>query len=364
MKRKITKSQLRRSGAIAVLVAILSIPLFAMVAFALDYGYLLVIRTDLQRAADAAALAAVRDLIPDSNGVQDLDTVRAAVREYAALNITNVNAMQVLDSDIEIGRYDPNSIYSGVTLLNTGVFDTVRVRLRRDSQANSPVSLFFAPIIGIQDSGVSAVGTALLQKISILGPGADVLALAVTTETWNALDPGETFTAYGDGRLEDENGGAVPGNWGTCDIGPESNSTSDLRDQMLNGLRQEDLDALYADGRISQDTHINSSTPAWLNGDPGLSSGMSSAIEDVHGQTRLVPIYDTLDENPHGSNVEFHVVAWGVVEVVDSYWQGSQHSYVQIRKSYLYDSDFPNQTDLSDTTDVIEGAYSVGVLAE
>ena len=55
--------QSRRSGAIAALAALLLIPMLALVALCVDYGYLLVVRTDLQRAADAAALAAVRDLI-------------------------------------------------------------------------------------------------------------------------------------------------------------------------------------------------------------------------------------------------------------------------------------------------------------
>ena len=51
----------KRRGAILALVALLMVPLFAMLAFAVDYGYLLKVRTDLQRTADAAALAAVQE---------------------------------------------------------------------------------------------------------------------------------------------------------------------------------------------------------------------------------------------------------------------------------------------------------------
>lgn len=160
----------KRKGAIAVFTAVLMIPILGMVAFTVDYGYLLKKRADLQRAADAAALAAVRDLVPDSSGDQDLAKVRETVRQYAALNIPEVENFAVLDADIQIGRYDPESIYDSVTLLDWGVFDTVTVKLRYDNQANSPVSLLFARILGINESDVNATATAILQKGSILTP--------------------------------------------------------------------------------------------------------------------------------------------------------------------------------------------------
>src|SRR5436190_20070435 len=47
----------KRAGAIAPLAALLIIPLVAMVAFAVDLGYIIQVRTDLQNTADAAALA-------------------------------------------------------------------------------------------------------------------------------------------------------------------------------------------------------------------------------------------------------------------------------------------------------------------
>ena len=114
-----------------VLIALMIVPLFAMVVFSVDYGYLAKVRSDLQRSADAAALAAVQDLIPTSAGIQDLQSVRQNVRTYVTSNIDA--SFQVRDADIEIGRYDPATIYSNVSLLNDGTFDTVRVTLRRDS---------------------------------------------------------------------------------------------------------------------------------------------------------------------------------------------------------------------------------------
>ena len=44
----------------------------------------------------------------------------------------NDSTFRVPDTDIEIGRFDTNSIYNGVTLTNNGIFDAVRVTIRRE----------------------------------------------------------------------------------------------------------------------------------------------------------------------------------------------------------------------------------------
>ena len=350
-----------RRGAVVVLVAVLMIPFLAMVAFAVDYGYLLKTKTDLQRVADSASLAAVQDLIPVADGSQDLASVRNAARTYAISN-TAAN-FQVLDADIEIGRYDPSSIYSNLSLLSSGTLDTVRVTVRYDGTANSPVSLFFSRAMGINSVPVTATAAAALQKGSLIKPGSDVLPFAMPQEVWNAHSVGEEWSAYCDGKIKDSFENEIPGNWGTVDIGNTNNSTSDIGDQILDGLRQADLDALYADGRIPTNTEIDGSQPVWMQADPGLSSGMKAAVQAIHGQARMVPIYDTMVPSC-GNNLEFQIVSWGVVEVVTSNWNGAHNTYVTVRKAYMYDGNLRPNPDLSETTDVIPGAFTSPVLLE
>ena len=351
-----------RRGAVTVLIAVLMIPLLAMVAFAIDYGYLLRVRTDLQRTADAAALAAVQDLVPDSDGNQDLAAVRSAVGTYAVSN--RDSSFQVLDADIEMGRYDPATIYSAVSMLSSGTYDTVRVTVRNDSSANSNVSLFFARVLGIDSMPVTATACAVLQKAQYLEPGTDILPFVMPLDVWNGKGYGESWSVYGDGKLQDSSGNTIPGNWGTIDVGSTSNGASELSDQILNGLRQSDLDALHSDGRISTNNHINGNQQAWMQVDPGLSSGIKNAVQQIHGQKRLVPIYDTVAGQLSGNNAEISVVGWGVIEVVDSSWNGAQNTYVTIRKSYTYDGDLRPNRDLSNTTDVIDAVYTTPVLVE
>lgn len=363
MRKRFKKTLLRkRTGAIAVLSALLLVPLLGISALAIDYAYVLNVRTDLQRAADAAALAGVRELVPNSDGAQNLDSVRATIRTYAAANLTNVSNFTVPDADIVLGRFDPTTIYSSVTIFNTGVFDTVQVTLRRDNQANNPVSLFFARILGINSSNVSATATAVLQKANRLEPGADVLPFSIPKNVWDGQSPGGVWSIYGDGKIEDSRGISIPGNWGTVDIGSHTNSTTAIRDQILYGLTQADLNSLYAEGRISTSEYIDVGGQWLASADTGLSSGIKSAVEEVHGLTRLVPIYDHVAGV--GENTEYRLVAWGVVVVVDSSWKGANQTYVQVKKSYTYDRRLRPQSFLTNTTGVVEGAFTSPALVK
>src|SRR6476659_8794256 len=92
MKRRHAKTCDRR-GFIAVLTALLLVMMLAMLAFAIDIGYLQVARTQLQQSADAAALAAATELVDDealSTGSRDLSdeivAARARAVTYGAAN--------------------------------------------------------------------------------------------------------------------------------------------------------------------------------------------------------------------------------------------------------------------------------------
>ena len=389
----------QRRGAVLILVALLMVFLAGMLAFAIDLGYVMVARTHLQRAADAAALAAVVELIPSANGYQDLQAVRAAVQSYADLNVvlgkSGSTTFQVAESDIEIGRYDSNAIYLGnpLSLQMTGTADAVRVTLRLDGQTNRSLGLFFAPAMGIGTASVQATATAVLRRADpTLKVGADVLPFAFHIDTWNAFNEGDQFSIYGDQRVENNLGVRVPGNWGTVDIGNTNNSVADIRDQILNGLRQTDLDSLATqtgrDGlpRIPDNTELP--VPVWFQADAGLSTGMKHAVLQIHGQTRLIPLYDGVNgdltgdeggkdkdkdkgndknngaDGEGGNNAEFHVVAWGVITVVTSNWGGANNTYLTVQRSYTYDGALAPCMDLSDSSNTIDGAYTSPALVE
>ena len=78
LRRRMGRS---RRGNAVVFVGMMLPVMCGFIALAVDYGFLLYVRADLQRSADHAVLAAVRDLEPSYDGSQDLSQVRATLRE-------------------------------------------------------------------------------------------------------------------------------------------------------------------------------------------------------------------------------------------------------------------------------------------
>lgn len=353
----------KRKGAVAVLAAILMIPMMALVSFAVDYGYLLQRRTELQRAADTAVLSALQDLVPDDTGFQDLTVVKARLRQYVEENLTQLDHFHLYDADIEIGRFDPATVYTNFTILKDGIFDTIRVTLRRDGGSNPQVNLFFAPILGINSAPVVVTATGVLQKPVYLPPGADILPFAIPQSEWDSLNKGDVWSIYGDGSIVDDLGNSVPGNWGTLDIGDKSNSSADLKDQIRNGLRQSDLDALAGDGRIPSSQHIQADSAFSANGDTGVSGTVVETVLEEVGKTKLVPVYDTVTKLK-GSAVEYHIVKWAVVEIVDAYLEGNKKSYVKVKKSHGYIGTLEAHPDLTNVNNLIDDAFTTPVLVK
>ncbi|MDG1874778.1 MAG: pilus assembly protein TadG-related protein [Mariniblastus sp.] len=350
----------QRRGNVVVLVCLLLPALLGFVALSVDLGFLMYVRTDLQRTADQAVLAAVRDLEPSSNGYQDMHKVRSTIREYVERNAGA--EFLILDDDIEIGRFNPATVYQRLEILDHGTFDTVKLSVRRDDLANTSVSLYFARIFGNNTADVSVTATAVLQKARYLAQGSDILPIAISANTWDSFGFNTCCSIYGDGHIEDEQGNSVPGNWGTLNIGSNSNSTATLVDQINHGLRQKDLDSLHSQGTIGSSEYIDSQIEIELNGDPGFSAGIKSAIRAAHGSSKLMPIYESFSGK--GGSLEFCVVAWGVVEIDDSYWRGSHHSYITIKKAYIYDGDLRPHAELNNTEQVIENAFTMPVLVD
>ncbi len=171
-----------RRGAVLVLAAFLMVVMFAMVAFAVDIGYLALVKTELQRQADAAALAGVATLI-DVNGDQDQTTAYQTAAQFASLNPSSGTKLtEMAPQDMVIGSYDP---VGKQVVPNTSNPDSIQVWARRQTAQGTRVRLFFAPALGILDQDLSATAIAQLNTPS----GASGLPIALRTPDFGPVDP-------------------------------------------------------------------------------------------------------------------------------------------------------------------------------
>jgi hypothetical protein len=155
MSSTFTSRQVRQyqpnRGAIAVLAAILLVMLLAMVAFAVDLGYIAHAQTELQRSADAAALAAAAQL-PDQAAA--IEAAVATCRDHQP------GVTPELDpGDVEFGCWDRDGATWDAALFGQSP-TAVRVTIRRSTAGGNGLHLFFGQLLGRNWADVSASAAA------------------------------------------------------------------------------------------------------------------------------------------------------------------------------------------------------------
>ena len=137
------------------MVAILLVVLLGCVALAVDIGYLYVVRAELQRAADSAALAGAlalgrgSDDSPLGDYYQSSEEVYIQAEKYALLNAAAGKGVAInRHSDVTIGYLEyPRDLSAALQTVPLDQCNAVKVIARRDSSnTDGQVNLFFASI--------------------------------------------------------------------------------------------------------------------------------------------------------------------------------------------------------------------------
>lgn len=332
------RQQSQRKGSIVVLSAFLIVVLVGLLAFALDVGYIYVARNQLQRSADAAAMAGAWELL-DVNAVSGTFSdglamnARSKAEQFAAFNGVLAVHPELAQEDVSVGHI-PNPLVPGWTMQTgpSSMLNAVRADVRRDNAQNGKVPLFFARILGQNTISLKASATAAIivniGGFRALGEEGEttlgILPFALDEVTWNDMLAGggsddwswnvaeKTLHAGSDGVREVNlfpQGTGSPGNRGTVDIGSSNNSTADIARQIIDGVSKEDLE--YHDGKLEFDDCGKLA----LNGDTGISAGVKDELESIKGQPRIIPIFRTV-VGP-GNNATYTIVAFVGVRIVD-----------------------------------------------
>ncbi len=357
MRAAMKKNLYLRRGAVAVYVAISMSVMLGLVALSVDMSMLYATKSEMQRAADAGAMSGAWRLLDESRigseaAAEYVNSMsRLAAIEIAAANTVLGDAPVVYEmSDLQLGVWD--EVNNTLTWGGTGVFNAVAIDVHRDAAHNGSIAMMFATALGTDSTDLSVRAVAGFAD-SIVGfnvteesGNAQLLPFALHVDSWNALLSGAQTT--GDHYSYDPDSGVVssgsdgklelnlypgagdtqlpPGNFGTVDIGSNSNSSNDIARQILYGVNESDLS--YFGGQIE--------IPINLNGDTGLSAGFKDELEDIKGMPRTIPIFDSVGGN--GNNAQYHVIAWAGIRIVHVKLTGKMTSkQVIIQPAYVVD---------------------------
>jgi len=137
-----------RAGTVAVWAALMITFLAGMTAFAVDVGWIALVRNHLQVSADAGAMAGAGALARGPN------SARATAKDVAGSNYAGGQGDYVVvpDSDVVLGMWNPTT---GVFTESSTSMNAVKVTTRRS------LNLFFGAVLGTRRTDVTASAIAM-----------------------------------------------------------------------------------------------------------------------------------------------------------------------------------------------------------
>jgi len=381
----------KRRGALVPLAALLMIPVMGMCAFSIDAGYIVLVQTDLQNAADAAALAGAEQLqeqyvqytLPSlTSGQQQTvltDTTTNVApsgtygttnyvpgspmytaEQYAHYNKAGSVALTVPNSDVTFGFTDQNrnyTSYDGSTFPNT-----ITVVTRRDTTANNPIDLFFGPLYNKSQQSLTATASSTIYSgnvtnlTPISGVDAHILPVALDINIWKnfyttGLSPDGTKHYSPINGLPEikvyPNNTNTPGSFSLVDVGPASTKTPTFRSWIDNGETPNDIQYLL-DNNLLPVSPVNSQGDPgpknWPVG-PGMTSTLVSDFQSEMGKPNLIPLFIPKDSSPStytaaygtGSNATYNIAGFVSVTLSEASGSGNANMTIAIQPMAIVD---------------------------
>ncbi len=307
-------------GVTALLTAIVLVVLVAMASFTVDLGFAWVTQNELQNIADAAALAATRQLgvvyaaLPPTEQndttrsltADEITEVLGPVSTVGSLNQAGNMQGIAIDTatDVQLGTWN----FSTRSFTPTMVRPTaVMVTARRDGNVNGPISTVFANVMGFSQLNVVATATAALGPLGSMPAGAGGLPVGISKRWFEEGHTcGDTIKFHPTGTLE---GCAA---WHTFTDGPATAST--LR-KVLNGL---ETDSYASPEIIAGHTQLEftGGTLASVFDDM---KALYDVKKDTNGEWDVkIPVYNSDDcSNPSGAITIVGFATATVTQVVE-----------------------------------------------
>ncbi len=322
---------------------------FGMVAFAVDTNWIVTTQSQLQNAADSAALAGAQQLFTsyalynlpgqtqqnkNKYALAASTAARSVAISYAAANSAGgVASLKLLDGDVNVGFTDSSGAFTAYA--SGGSYpNTVKVLLRRDSMANTALNLFFGPVIGTRNISLTTTATASLytgvvKKFDLNSGVTKILPFTYDKDHWlnfvkDGRDPDGNITkaSNGDPEIQVYPSTKYKGNFGQLSLNSSNVGTSTQIDWLNNGVPSSDISALNSAGFLPLSPHTD---PYW-QGSTGFASSLVQATNDdsIIGQTYWLPLFEPVTQGVgnyqagtgSGNYYNYNIVAFVPVTVM------------------------------------------------
>jgi Flp pilus assembly protein TadG len=268
-------------GAVAVVTIIMMVAFFALVAVVVDLGHLMLVRGQIQNAADAGALAGAGALAPyTSSGTPNWTTgtnVALTTVQGNKADTQNLTTATVQTGywDLTLTSAQPLQPTGTVIVPGSTLVPAVQVIVQKTPSNNGPVALTFGQIFGISTVNVGAHATAIALITAPAGtlfPIAIGLAMVTPPSPYYNppnFGPAYTFNIGSDYHYPSDEAGQ----WTTFAV--DSDNVPTVRGLMANGNPNS--------VSVGGDIWVEPGTKTTLFGDAAAYVGKTALLPVVNG---------------------------------------------------------------------------------
>jgi hypothetical protein len=282
-----------QGGAIAVLVALLAVVLFAMAAFVVDFGMAYANKRQLQTAADAASLAGAHEILRQSSGNDDCGAMESHDAEA---------------KEVALDYLKDNRPTTGGRVVE----DDVKAQCEGDrlfvyASTEYERSTFLGGLLGVDKLAVSREARAVVAPTtSVIG----VRPFGVCKDIANLIRDEPTVIHEIAFNNDGTSCGKASGNWGLLYLDEDASGLNDLKPWVEHGYPEHFT--------------IPESGSVVIPGKTGSPSGLP--IDKMLGDDSVIPIYDEITGGS-GVNADFHITGFLGITLHDYRNSGSTYYF-------------------------------------
>lgn len=245
------KNSAPQRGSVAIIVALSIAVLIGMIGLAVDLGRMFVIKTELQNAADACALAAARELDGIGGAKLRADAAGTLVGTRNEINFQGEGAPITQASLTYSDNLSPNSAYN---------------RSISDAEAKYAMCTLSRPNIGMLFMGVLGFGaqTVNAYAVATLAPSQTTCAIPIgvcKSPAGSSTPPfGLAVGKWYSGKFGTGSGGSTTGSYNWIDFDTTAGGANELKD-LLAGVGKCELPPVGT--CVGQQGQVSAASDAW-----------------------------------------------------------------------------------------------------
>src|SRR5262249_40746366 len=278
----------------------------------------------------------------------------ATAQQFASYNQAGGVFLQVPDSDVSFQYYDGTTFQpASMTLFP----NTITVTTRRDTTANSPLSLFFGNIFGMSNSNITATASATIyagdvSSLKVIpGVNAHILPVALDVNVWTNFMNSNWTSPWLTGSVTNASNGLpqlevypfttnTPGSFGLLDTGIPANNAPAFRVWIDTGSTPNDISYLLNNGLLP----VSPSAPEPWKCGPGLTSTLLADFQGQMGVANLIPLFVPVTPIPNyvaasntGSGATYEIVGFAGVTISQADGTGNANMTICIQPACVVD---------------------------